>query len=99
MSAERYLLEEIEDVLPDDEPAGRDVPPKEQGCPAFDPIFEGCAFMRHVVADAATLSEPEWHSGMSIVALCEHGEALAHKISAPYPRYNREETQKKYERA
>jgi hypothetical protein len=98
-SGERYLLEEIEDVLPDEEPAGRQMAPKEQRRPAFDPILEGCAFMRHVVADAATLPEPEWHSGMTIVALCEQGEALAHKISTPYLRYTREETQKKYERA
>jgi hypothetical protein len=98
-SGERYLLEEIEDVLPYDVPAGIDTPSKEERRPAFEPIREGCAFMRHVVADAATLAEPDWHSGMTIVSLCANGEELAHQISAPYPRYTPGETQKKFERA
>jgi hypothetical protein len=62
-------------------------------------IFSGCAYLRHVRDDAATLREPEWHAGLSVLALCRDGEALAHEISSPYPGYTREETQAKYERA
>ena len=55
--------------------------------------MNGCAFMRHVRDDAATLSYGEWHAGLTIVARCEDGERHAHELSAPYPGYDRDETQ------
>jgi hypothetical protein len=99
-SGERYLLEEIEDVLPsDDEPARPRASDDDRTRPQFAPILNECAFIRHCVEDAATLPEPEWHSALSIVSLCENGDELAHEISKSYPRYTPEETKKKFEHA
>jgi predicted P-loop ATPase len=64
----------------------------------FGLILDRCAFVRHAVADAATLPNPEWRALLSIVARCEHGEALAHAVSEPYPGYSPEETDHEYAR-
>ena len=56
-SGERFLLDEIEDVLPaEDEWAGAETPPGDWPRPPFAPILEGCAFLRHCVDDAKTLT-------------------------------------------
>lgn len=62
-------------------------------------IEERCAFMAHVRADAASLPEPEWYAGLSILARCRNGDTLAHEVSRPYPGYNQWETEAKYLRA
>jgi hypothetical protein len=98
-SGERYLLEEIEDVLPDDEPPRRARTAGDDRRATLAPILKDCAFLAHCRDDAATLPEPEWHAALTIVSLCENGEQLAHEISEPYPRYSHQETQKKYDRS
>jgi hypothetical protein len=65
----------------------------------FALIEERCAFAAHARADAATLPEPEWYAMLGIVAKCRGGDELAHALSAPYPGYNRWETEAKYLRA
>lgn len=65
----------------------------------FGLIEERCQFAQHVRADAATLPEPEWYAMLGIVAKCRGGDELAHQLSAPYPGYNRWETEAKYLRA
>lgn len=62
-------------------------------------ILEGCGWLRHCVADAATLPEPEWYGLLSVVGRCEDGVRLAHEYSRPYPQYQPVETQKKVEHA
>ena len=62
-------------------------------------IFDGCAFLRHCVENAASLSEPEWFSMISILSCIKDSDALIHRLSLPYPRYNFEETQKKIKNA
>ena len=58
-----------------------------------------CKFIDHCIEDAKTLSEPEWHTFLSIVAVTENGEEKAHEWSDPYPGYSYEQTQSCYERA
>ena len=58
-----------------------------------------CQFTRHAVADAASLTEPEWYAALGIVARCRGGDALAHDISRPYAGYSAWETDAKYARA
>ena len=58
-----------------------------------------CKFIDHCIEDAKTLSEPEWHTFLSIVAVTENGEEKAHEWSEPYPGYSYEQTQSYYERA
>ena len=96
---ERYLLEEIEDVLPDEEAPEQEWASDGEERPSLAPILRDCSFLQHCGNDAASLSEPEWHSMMTVVAPCADGERHAHELSKPYPRYSRDETQKKFERA
>jgi len=65
----------------------------------IEPILDGCAFMRHVRDDAKELPEPDWYYGLSILARCENGEALAHKWSRPYESYTPHETERKIQQA
>ena len=65
----------------------------------LDEVMAGCAWLRHTRDEAATLSEPIWFAGMSIVANCRNGKDVAHDYSKPYPRYCQVETTKKAEAA
>lgn len=65
----------------------------------IEPILARCPWVKHCVDDAATLPEPEWYAMLGVVGRCENGEELAHRFSAPYPRYRPEETQAKLEHA
>lgn len=63
------------------------------------PVLEQhCSFLRHGRENAATLSEPEWHSWLSVVVRTRGGRETGHKISSAYPRYNRSETDAKMDR-
>jgi hypothetical protein len=62
-------------------------------------VLAGCAWMEHCEADAADLSEPEWHSMLSISARCENGRELSHKLSEPHPGYVYQETEDKIDHA
>lgn len=63
--------------------------------PEFDKIYDNCNWMKHCVDDAKTLPEPEWHAALGIVARCDNGRELAHRISKPYPKYSHKETEEK----
>lgn len=62
-------------------------------------ILRGCEWMRYCCEHAASLSEPEWYSQLSIVGRCENGEKLAHDLSSPYPGYSAAETAAKLRHA
>lgn len=60
-------------------------------------ICNECTFMRHWRDDAATLSEPEWWAGISVLArddVKNHKEFI-HHYSSQYPRYTESQTEKK----
>lgn len=65
----------------------------------WERIKEQCAFAKHIEDDAATLSEPEWYAGLSLVVRCKDGDALIHSVSAAHPGYDRASTEEKAERA
>jgi hypothetical protein len=67
--------------------------------PDFDRIAARCAFIAHCRDDATTLSEPDWYILLTIAARCRGGRRLAHRLSAPYPRYRAAETEAKIDRA
>ena len=62
-------------------------------------IFNNCAFMRDCKDNAEILSEPQWHSMISVLAQIENSDELIHSLSEPYPQYSYEETQKKIDNA
>lgn len=62
-------------------------------------IFNNCAFLRHCRDNADILSEPQWHTMITVLAQIEHSDELIHTLSEPYPKYSFEETQRKIENA
>lgn len=64
-----------------------------------DCVIRGCAFIRHCIADAVMLPEPEWHGMVNILAHCQDGTAAVHDVSRPYLGYSMKETQAKIDRA
>lgn len=56
---------------------------------------EGCNQIKHILVNAATLSEPLWHSGLSIARHCVDWETSIHLMSEDHPGYNHEATLKK----
>jgi hypothetical protein len=74
--------------------------------PNFETVFEvlaqkslddegGCAQIKYVLENAATLSEPLWRAGLSLARACVDWEEAIHIMSSPYPKYSPEETLKK----
>ena len=60
-----------------------------------DVLLSRCAFVRHCRDDAPSLSEPEWFAMVSNVSRCSDGSAAMHRLSEPYSRYSRQETDAK----
>ena len=56
---------------------------------------EGCNQIRYVIENAETLSEPMWHSGLSIARQCADWEEAIHELSKWYPQYSPEQTIRK----
>ncbi len=54
-----------------------------------------CAFLQHCDVDRATLSEPQWYSMVCVLARESGGAALIHSLSVGYPKYSRDETDRK----
>ena len=104
----RYSIEDLEAVLPLDDPAfprqiSRNSRPRSgpSRAPAalWSRITAQCPYMAHCEGDAATLSEPEWHAAIAIIGRCHNGKAIAHRVSRPYPNYDADETDRKYDYA
>lgn len=62
-------------------------------------MFKNCAFLRYCRDNADCLSEPAWHTMVTILAQIENSDELIHSLSEPYQNYSFEETQKKIENA
>ncbi len=62
-------------------------------------MVEGCAFLRHGIEQAVTLSEPEWFDALRLIARTENGEEVAHAMSSPHPSFDPAEVEKKYTHA
>lgn len=61
----------------------------------IEKMFNNCAFLRHCRDNAEILSEPEWHTMITVLAQIKNSDELIHTLSAPYPKYNYAETQVK----
>jgi len=65
---------------------------------AVEKLLKNCAFVKHCLDDAATLSEPHWWSMICIlISFGEPGKQKIHEFSQPYPGYTEEKTDKKIE--
>lgn len=54
-----------------------------------------CDFIKYCDQNRKTLSEPQWHGMISILARETGGRQLIHNLSKGYPKYSPEETNKK----
>lgn len=90
----RYTQAELEQHLP---------PVPEEAVPTAGPAVKGtrqglslvlsrCTFMQHCREQAAKLSEHDWYSMITNLAVFEGGERVIHKLSALYPGYKAAET-------
>jgi hypothetical protein len=59
---------------------------------------EGCAHIKHIVSDQASVSEPMWRAGLSIAWYCDDAETSIHKMSKDHPNYDADETRQKAEK-
>ncbi len=92
-----YTLDELDEVLPSIDAPSSKTPAtsyQEQNKSALEAIMT-CDFMQLCRDNAATLPEPQWHAMISILAKEPGGIALIHKLSKPYPKYSRSETDAK----
>ena len=97
---QRYSVEELEYFLPAEHETFRSKPRGDVAEHApialWSHVIGKCGYLRHCVKDAATLTEPEWHAAMTVVARCRGGDEIAHTISQDYPAYDQKETDKKF---
>lgn len=56
---------------------------------------EGCNQIKNIIINERTLSEPLWHSGLSIARQCSDWETSIHLMSSEHPGYTPENTLKK----
>jgi hypothetical protein len=56
---------------------------------------EGCAQLKDIVMNQATMSEPQWRAGLSIASHCVDRDKAIHRISEKYPDYSAQATEMK----
>lgn len=62
-------------------------------------LLDKCNFCRYCRDNAVSLTEPQWYAMVSNMALSADGPDMVHKISKPYPKYNKSETDDKIRHA
>ena len=62
-------------------------------------LVDHCSFLKYCKECSLILSEPEWHKMVCILSNQEGGPELIHELSKPYPKYNKQETDKKIQNA
>lgn len=89
----KYTQDQLSDALPEmDE---QTVEKKSGNDRGLDIVMRSCDFLKHCRDDAANLSEHDWYAMITNLAPFDGGTALIHALSAPYPGYNENGTQKK----
>lgn len=65
----------------------------------FQKMYERCAFIKHCVDNAETLSEPLWHLFACTMNSFSNGEELFDYYSQPHPDYNKTAVKTKFQNA
>ena len=89
----RYTQDELAAVLPEVDAAPIEV--KHGNQTGMDTVLYSCDFIKHCIADAASLPEHDWYAMISNLAVFDGGTEKIHEISKPYPGYDANDTQKK----
>lgn len=106
----QYSFEQFKDFLGQEEPTVQevmagivpDLPPKPDN---FEYVFgdiavksltdKGCAQIKHILLNQATVQEPLWRAGLSVAIRCTDGTEAIHQMSNKYPGYSPAETESK----
>ena len=93
----RYTQEELERYLPQvsEEAAAPGAVPAKGTRQGLSLVLRRCAFLQHCRDNGATLSEHDWYSMITNLAVFEGGEQTIHELSALYPSYKAAETTEK----
>lgn len=86
---------------------GPDIPPEDHDYsidqrsdqPGLKHVLDSCEFIAYCRDNAATLSEPLWYAMISNLCRFEGGYDAIHELSAPYPEYSEQETDRKIKHA
>jgi P4 family phage/plasmid primase-like protien len=93
-----YTQAELESYLPQLEEPEPDIVPAKQG--EMDKLLElisSCDFIHHCQSGAANLSEIDWYSMISNLAVFDGGRLKIHEFSKSYPGYDYRKTEDKIE--
>ena len=89
----KYSQDQLSDELPEADPAPVErIAGVEKG---IDMVMRSCLFLKHCRDDAAVLPEHDWYAMITNLAPFEGGTDMIHELSAPYPGYSENSTQKK----
>ena len=89
----KYTQDQLTAVLPEVDEAP---PEKKSGTGmGLDAVMRACLFLQHCRDNAATLPEHDWYAMITNLSVFQGGTALIHQLSAPYPGYRENDTQKK----
>ncbi len=89
----KYSQDQLSEALPEVDAAPQEK--KSGNQKGLDIIMRSCDFLQHCRTDAATLSEHDWYAMITVLAPFDGGTKLIHELSATYPGYNQDNTQKK----
>jgi AAA domain/RepB DNA-primase from phage plasmid len=88
-----YNLSDFDHFAPASDP--ENTPRAMKSSPDIQITVERCVFLQRWERDAATLPEPEWYAGQSILGRLSGGVDYIHTVSSRYPGYSRKETDAK----
>ncbi|MBT9132090.1 MAG: hypothetical protein DDT33_00600 [Firmicutes bacterium] len=93
----RYTQAELEAVLPqvEDEPAKGSSSLLKDSRKGLTLVQLRCDFIKHCRENAAALPEHDWYAMITNRAVFEDGDKAIHTLSEQYPKYQRQETQRK----
>lgn len=92
----KYSQDQLAEVLPDIEM--KPVERRHGSEKGLDAVMNSCLFIQHCQKNAETLPEPQWHAMITNLVPFDDGANLIHTLSAPYPGYNENNTQRKINR-
>lgn len=78
---------------------GRGRPVKEENKPNIEKIRKLCGWMNNIFENQTEIDEPNWFAALSIAAVCQEPEEVAHSLSNQHPKYSPNETLKKLNHA
>jgi hypothetical protein len=91
----KTVLDSVEKGLDEDTAAFKNIESSFSDLVCKSLADEGCAQIKNIIVNAATLNYDLWVAGLSIAGRCVDAETAIHDMSDSHPNYNREATEAK----